>query len=90
MNLSDKVIIPAQVMARDVGGETIILNLETGTYFGLDNVGARIWELLGAGKALTEICDAIVNDYDVSRDVAERDMLALIRDLQAQKLVEPV
>ncbi|MBK9987508.1 MAG: hypothetical protein IPP21_11335 [Betaproteobacteria bacterium] len=42
MNLSDKVTIPTQVMARTVGDETVILDLASGTYFGLDPVGAHV------------------------------------------------
>jgi len=49
MNLSDKVTIPAQVMARTVGDETVILDLASGTYYGLDPVGARIWQLMSEG-----------------------------------------
>lgn len=43
MKLSISVAIPAQVLARRVGEEIVILNLESGVYFGLDPVGARIW-----------------------------------------------
>ena len=88
MNLEDKVSIPAQVMAREVGGETVILNLESGIYFGLDAVGARIWQLLCEHKTLNEVCDAIVEMYDVTREDIERDLLSLVEALRAQKLIE--
>ena len=88
MNLTDKVSIPAQVMARDVGGETVILNLESGVYFGLDPVGARIWQLLSEGKTLAEVGNAMVGEYEVSREDIERDVRSLVEALQMQKLVE--
>ena len=88
MNLIDKVTIPAQVMARDVGSETVILNLESGIYFGLDPVGARIWQLLSKGKTFAEVCDAMVAEYDVSREDIERDVLSLAEALQSQQLIE--
>jgi hypothetical protein len=50
MNLSDKVSIPTQVMARTVGDETVILDLANGTYYGLDPVGARMWQLMSEGQ----------------------------------------
>ncbi|MGH8123714.1 MAG: PqqD family protein [Rudaea sp.] len=90
MNLENRVSIPAQVMARDVGGETVILNLESGIYFGLDAVGARIWQLLSEHKTLAEVRDSIVETYDVSSGDAERDLLSLFEQLQSQKLVEIV
>ena len=87
MNLSDKVSIPPQVMARTVGDETVILDLASGTYFGLDPVGARIWELMGEGKTLSEVCGQMLEEYEVSRDDLERDVLRLAQELTDQGLV---
>lgn len=87
MNLTDKAAIPAQVMARQVGAETVILDLASGTYFGLDPVGARIWQLMGEGKTLAEICDTLLDEYEVTREALERDVLDLADALLAQKLI---
>lgn len=87
MNLSDKPVIPPQVMAREVGDETVILDLASGTYFGLDPVGARIWQLIGEGKALAEVCDALLDEYDVTREALERDVVELADKLLEQKLI---
>ena len=87
MNLADKPTIPAQVMARQVGDETVILDLAGGTYYGLDPVGARIWQLMGEGKTLGEICDAMLDEYDVTREALERDVVDLADKLLEQKLI---
>ena len=87
MNLTDKPTIPAQVMARQVGDETVILDLAGGTYYGLDPVGARVWQLMGEGKTLGEICDTLFDEYDVARETLERDILDLAEKLQAQNLI---
>ena len=87
MNLSDKVTIPAQVMARDVGGETVVLDLASGTYYGLDPIGARIWQLMSEGQTLVQVCDAMLAEYDVTREDIERDVLALTQTLLNKKLV---
>jgi hypothetical protein len=87
MNLTDKPTIPAQVMARQVGDETVILDLGSGTYFGLDPVGARIWQLMGEGKTLGEICVTMLDEYDVTRDDLERDVVELADKLLEQKLI---
>ena len=71
MTLSDRVVIPAHVMARQVGEETVILDLASGTYFGLDTVGARIWQLMGEGRMLAEVCAAMLAEYEVSADDIE-------------------
>ena len=87
MNLSDKVTIPAQVMAREVGDETVILDLANGTYYGLDPVGARIWQLMAEGQTLVQVRDVILAEYEVAREDIERDMLALVQALLERQLV---
>jgi len=87
MNLSDKPTIPAQVMARKVGDETVILDLAGGTYYGLDPVGARIWQLMGEGKTLGEICDTMLDEYDVTREALQRDVIDLADKLLEQNLI---
>ena len=87
MNLTDKVTIPAQVMAREVGDETVILDLASGTYYGLDPVGARIWQLMSEGQALTQVCEVMLAEYEVTRGDIERDVLALVQTLMARKLL---
>ena len=87
MNLSDKVTIPAQVMAREVGDETVILDLANGTYYGLDPVGARIWQLMAEGQTLTQVCELMLADFEVTREVIEHDVLALVQTLMERQLV---
>ena len=88
MNLTDKVTIPEQVMARQVGEETVILDLASGTYFGLDPVGARIWQLLGEGRTLAEVCESMLAEYEVSRDEIERDLNELLAALVDKGLIK--
>lgn len=87
MDLSGKVAIPPQVMARQVGDEQVILDLANGTYFGLDPVGGRAWALLADGKTISEVCDAMVDEYDVTRATLEVDILTLVQTMVDQKLV---
>lgn len=87
MNLSDKVTIPTQVMARTVGDETIILDLASGTYYGLDPVGARMWHLMSDGQPLAAVCDTMLDEYEVAREELESDILRLTKDLLAKGLI---
>lgn len=89
MKLSDKVRIPQEVIARQVGDETVMLDLARGAYFGLDPVGARIWQLLEAGRTLVEICDIVVDEYEVSREDFEQDLLRLVDSLAKSGLLVP-
>lgn len=87
MKLSDRMRIPQEVIARQVGEETVMLDLANGTYFGLDPVGARMWQLLVEGKTLAEVCDIMVDEYDVARDQIERDLLSLVENLVTHGLI---
>ena len=87
MSLSDIVTIPSQVMARQVGNESVILDLSSGTYYGLDPVGARIWQLMTEGQTLAQVCETMLAEYEVTREAIERDVLALVQTLADKQLV---
>lgn len=88
MRLTDSVRIPDQVMARAVGDELVILDLASGTYFGLDGVGVVMWRVLSEGSSLADACAAVLAEYDVARETVEADLVALVGDLAAKGLVE--
>ena len=87
MDLHEKVVISQQVIAREVGEELVILDLAGGTYFGLDAVGMRIWQLMGESKSLAEICEVMLDEYDVSRAELERDIMILAGELSTRNLI---
>jgi len=87
MNLDTTLSIPAKVMSRLVGDETVLLDLESGIYFGLDGVGKRIWESIGEGLTLGQIAAVIVSEYDVEPAQAQADVVEFARDLAGRGLL---
>ena len=87
MNLHDKIAVSTDVVAREVGEETMLLNLASGTYFGLDPVGGRFWQLLEEGKSASEARDALLQQYDVAPEQLDRDLEKLLADLAEHGLV---
>ena len=87
MTLPDKVTVPPEVMARQVGDETVILDLASGNYFGLDPVGARIWQLITEGCAPAAIRDTLLAEYEVTPEDLERDLDRLLGELISQGLL---
>lgn len=87
MNIADRLEVSPDVVAREVGGETMLLDLASGTYFGLDAVGSRVWQALEDGGSLAEACDKVAAEYDVARDQLESDVLVLAGRLLEQGLV---
>ena len=87
MKLDDRVAIPAEVLVRQLGDETVILDLASGTYFGLDETGTRVWQLLERGGTLREVCEAMLGEFDVAPQDIERDVLDLARELGDRGLI---
>jgi hypothetical protein len=87
MDLSNTVNISPQAMTRRVGEEMVILDLATGSYLGLDPLGARIWQLITQRNTLAAVLDAVVAEYEVDRETAANDLLALIGEMRAHGLV---
>jgi len=82
------VVVAAQdQVSCDLDGEAAILNLKTGIYFGLNEVGAAIWRLVAEPRPISGIVDAIVTQYEVERERCERDVVALIGEMMSRGLV---
>jgi len=79
-------ISPAAVYAELEDG-AVILNVDTGTYFGLDDVGSRIWSLVGTGAAADAIVAQLETEYDVDRARLAHDVADFLSALQAKGLV---
>ena len=80
--------IPEQVVTRQVGDETVLLNLESGTYFGLDPVGSRFLELLEADGALAAVIARMLEEFEVTEAQLEDDLLRLADEMLASGLLE--
>ncbi len=75
------------VVARELEGEAVMLNLESGVYFGLDEVGTRIWALIQEHGSLRKVFEAMQREYDVAPATLEKDLLRLVEELQGKGLV---
>jgi hypothetical protein len=87
MDLDTHLTVPPQVMSRLVGEETVLLDLASGMYFGLDGVGMCIWESISDGMSLAEAVDVVVAEYDVDRERAEADVSAFADNLLERGLL---
>lgn len=87
MQLDTKLSIPPQVMSRLVGEETVLLDLVSGVYFGLDGVGKRIWESVAEGNNLGQAVAIIVTEYEVDEEQAQTDVIEFASDLVTRGLL---
>jgi hypothetical protein len=78
----------ANQIACDMGGETVVLDLQSGVYYGLDEVGARVWSLIEEPKSLLAIRDIIMAEYEIDAQSCEHDILTFVERMREAGLVE--
>lgn len=71
-----------------LGEEAAILNLRNDTYYGLDAVGARIWDLIAAPRQVSQLRDALLSEFEVSAERCEQDLQTFITELHGAGLIE--
>ena len=87
LNLNQKIEISPDVLFQEVGGETVLLDLESEHYFGLDAVGTRIWSLIGEGVSVDDMVDTLLEEYEVERATLEADVAELLSRLAEAGLI---
>ena len=85
-----KLRVAADVVFREVAGEAVLLNLKTGLYYGLDEVGTRAWTLLAADGEVDRVVRALAGEFDVEESRLRSDVDALVKQLLEGRLVSPV
>ena len=85
--LASRVRVNDDALFQELQGEAVLLNLNSGVYFGLDPVGTRVWQLFAEYELLSELAGAIVAEYDVAEERCAADLLALVANLEQQGLV---
>ncbi|MEM9486950.1 MAG: PqqD family peptide modification chaperone [Cyanobacteria bacterium P01_F01_bin.116] len=79
--------VPEQI-ASELGGEAVILNLATGIYYGLNEVGARVWELIQQPCTFDSIFHALLEEYEVDSDLCKQDLTKILVEMKEACLVE--
>jgi len=83
-----RVVASQEQVSCDLGREAAILNLKNGIYYGLDPVGARVWNLIQQPRTLAELREILVAEYDVDAARVESDIRDLLTQLLDNELVE--
>jgi hypothetical protein len=87
ITLTSCVTIPSTVLSQELSDEMVLLNLETGHYFGLDPMGTRMWQLLKTFRSLPPVVDQLVAEHEVERSRCEADLLELVTTLCSHGLL---
>jgi len=84
---SSVVVAASHTTSADVDGESVILDLDGGVYYGLNSSGSRIWRKIQEKKTVKELINEITKEHDVVRSKCENDVLSLVRSLRKNNLI---
>lgn len=85
--MARKYTVSESVVAAELEDEAVLLNVETGIYFGLDAVGSRIWELLSEGTSDDTLIDRLLAEYEVGADRLRSDVTTFLSELENKGLI---
>jgi hypothetical protein len=88
LSLETKISIPKDVIFHEVENEMVLLNLGSGQYFSLDDVGTRMWMLMTEHGQLRAVHQAMLEEYAVEPGQLEQDLLALADQLVTNELLQ--
>jgi hypothetical protein len=86
--LDATIVATSEIVSADLDGEVVMLNVQDGTYYGLDGVGVAIWKLIQQPTPVRQILDSLLTEYQVERGSCERDLMELLKDLAVHGLVK--
>ena len=87
VNLQDRPLADPRVLHQEAAGTAVLLSLETGQYYSLDEIGSRIWAMCDGRHTAAEIVACLREKFEVPAETLQGDVLALLTDLANENLV---
>ncbi len=75
------------VLVQEAHGQTVLLRLDDGGYYALDEVGAAVWELCDGSRGIDELVDALCAEFDAPPEIVRADVLEFVDDLRRERLL---
>jgi hypothetical protein len=85
--LTTQVTVPERVLFRDLAGEAVLLDLQSGLYYGLNETGTRMWSLLVQHGQIEPALHALLAEYDAPEDRLKRELLGFVEELTSRSLL---
>lgn len=83
-----RVTVPDEVVRQELDGQSVFLNIDSGCYFSLDEVGTAMWRALTTSDSIQAAYEVLLEEYEVDGERLRADLGALVEKLQEQGLVE--
>ena len=90
IKMDSKIVSDTKIVFNEMDGETIMMSIENGEYYGINSIGSRIWKLLETPQVASEICDTLLPDYDVTREQCAKDVLLFLNKMAEKGVIKIV
>ena len=87
INLNSVVSRNPQIISSKMDNEVVMMSVEKGNYYGLNQVGSEIWEKLNEPLTVTDLCSKLLIEYNVEREQCERDVMTYLEKLVEEGLI---
>jgi hypothetical protein len=77
----------AQVIAQKAANDVLLLNMEDGNYYSLNEIGSKVWELCDGNHSVSQVVAVLAGEYDAPKEVLEKDVTELLEDFSRGKLI---
>ncbi len=76
-----------ELVSSEMDGEVVMMSIQTGTYYGLNDVGTHIWNQLAAPRSFQDICQSLQGEFDVDAQTCEQEVRTFVAQMMEEKLV---
>ncbi len=72
----------------EVDDEIMLMSVDSGKYYGMDEVGSRIWQLIRHPIAISDLCEMLADEFEVDDLTCQQDVLAFLNELSSEGLIK--
>lgn len=90
VQLDSVVTRDASLIFSDLDGEIVMMSIESGKYYGLKEIGSRIWALIEQPHSVGELCDTLMAEFEVGEDTCQQHVLEFLEELKDEGIVTVV
>ena len=90
IRMDSKIVRDNEIIFSEMDGETVMMSIEKGEYYGINPIGSRIWGLLDSPKKVSELCDTLLPDYDVTPEQCAQDVLSFLNRMAEKGIIKIV
>jgi hypothetical protein len=87
IDMDSRIVRSSDIVFNEMDGETIMMSIENGEYYGINSIGSRIWKLLETPRTVSDLCETLQPDFDVTPEQCARDVLFFLNRMAEKEVI---